>query len=57
MLLWGCEQGGVCPTDWRRVQGLVLELHLATPGLQLRLLNKLEDVALHLLNTARVRLC
>jgi hypothetical protein len=39
------------------VQGLVLELHLATPGLQLRLLNKLEDVALHLLNTARVRLC
>lgn len=48
-------QGGVSRLDWRRTSSLLLELHLSTPGLHLRLLGKQEEVATHLINTARVR--
>lgn len=54
---WLCcvVQGGVSHLDWRRACSLLLELHLSTPGLQLRLLSKQDEVASHIINTARVR--
>lgn len=48
----GAAAGGVW--DWRRVQQQLLQLHLTTPGLQLRLLNKQEEAAAHIIHTARV---
>jgi hypothetical protein len=48
-------QGTASQWDWRRVQQQLLTVHLSSPGLQLRLLSKLEEVAAHLINTARVR--
>jgi hypothetical protein len=56
MLLWCVHvQGTASQWDWRRVQQQLLTVHLSSPGLQLRLLSKLEEVAAHLINTARVR--
>eukprot|EP00878_Enallax_costatus_P032612 GHUV01035856.1.p1 GENE.GHUV01035856.1~~GHUV01035856.1.p1 ORF type:complete len:185 (+),score=66.53 GHUV01035856.1:546-1100(+) len=48
------RQGGVSQLDWRRANSLLLQIHLSTPGLQLRLLSKQEEVATHIINTARV---
>lgn len=47
-------QGTATQWDWRRVEQQLLAVHLSTPGLQLRLLGKLEEAAGHLINTARV---
>jgi hypothetical protein len=56
VVLWcAFVQGTASQWDWRRVQQQLLALHLSSPGLQLRLLSKLEEVAAHLINTARVR--
>jgi hypothetical protein len=51
----GLHSGGGAGLDWRAVSQQLLSLHLATPGLQLRQMTKLEEAATHILNTARVR--
>ncbi|WIA12032.1 hypothetical protein OEZ85_012112 [Tetradesmus obliquus] len=48
------RKGTATQWDWRRVEQQLLAVHLSTPGLQLRLLGKLEEAAGHLINTARV---
>jgi hypothetical protein len=55
LCLRACVQGTASQWDWRRVQQQLLNVHLSTPGLQLRLLSKLEEAATHLINTTRVR--
>lgn len=49
-------RGGAAATglDWRRVNQRLLQLHLTTPGLQLRVMMKQEEAAAHVLHTARV---
>lgn len=47
-------QGTACTLDWRRCHADLLALHMATPGLQLRLLVKQEEAAAHIIHSALV---